>query len=106
VHSPKGVPAAVPLIIKTESKHPAAPAGSKPKSVFDSLFKLDAWKRPGLTEADFQVLFVKCQCGLVMTRRVFADHECLEDIIDLTYDSDFDFETDTVIDLTADSDDD
>jgi len=40
------------------------------------LLKLDAWSNPGLTEATFRTLFVKCCCGLVTTRRAFKDHVC------------------------------
>jgi hypothetical protein len=65
----------------------------RPESVLDLLFKLDSWVQPGLTEAEFRELFASCQCGLIMTRRVFEEHECLRDGID-------------IIDLTGDSDDD
>jgi len=52
--------------------------------------RLDSWTQPGLTEAQFQALFARCACGLVMTRRIFEDHDCdmgLDEsgiIIDLT----------------------
>jgi hypothetical protein len=53
------------------------PTGIEP-SPFDLLMALDSWLRPGLTEAQFGKLFAKCACGLIMTRRAFGSHECLE----------------------------
>jgi hypothetical protein len=53
------------------------PTGIEP-SPFDLLMALDSWLRPGLTEAKFGKLFAKCACGLIMTRRCFGSHECLE----------------------------
>lgn len=47
--------------------------------------KLDAMDRPGLTEADFFGLFVKCEgCQLVMTRQVFValKHRCVPMMVD------------------------
>jgi hypothetical protein len=46
-------------------------------TAIDKLRKLDSWGRPGLRETDFVKLFAKCACGLVMTCRVFGDHDCL-----------------------------
>jgi len=106
MYRPSHARAATPPIIAV-SQHPAP---SKAQDVFDALLILDSWVRPGLREADFQVLFTKCQCGLVTTKRVFAEHECLEDendVIDLSSDTeseDFDDQY-TFINLTVDSDD-
>jgi len=55
------------------------PTYERPESAeitLDWLLKLDAWSNPGLTEAAFRKLFVRCCCGLVTTRRVFKDHVC------------------------------
>lgn len=71
------------------------------KSISNRLRTLDSCFRPGLLEADFWRLFMKCRCGFLMTRRAFKNHPCtVEEVIDLTSDSD------DVIDLTADSDED
>lgn len=83
------------------------PAGNGRESVIVRLLKLDSCIRAGIPEAEFNSLFAKCRCGLVMTRRVFGQHVCapatnLPIIIDLTSDS----EDGGVIDLTTDSDDD
>ena len=48
------------------------------------LAKLDARERPGITEAEFQRLFYRCECGLYVTRRAFMGHDCLNEIVDLT----------------------
>jgi hypothetical protein len=54
----------------------------------DLLHRLDSRVKPGLSEPEFRRLFAKCVCGLVMTRRVFWDHDCVEnDVIDLTSDT-------------------
>ncbi|KAF9239167.1 hypothetical protein BU15DRAFT_21109, partial [Melanogaster broomeanus] len=57
-------------------------------SQFAMLMKLDAWARPGLTARQLKALLTKCECGLIMTRRVYEDHECFLDpeheVIDLT----------------------
>ena len=57
------------------------PAHNKParafKSMVNQLLKLDSWAGgPGLPESDFKRLFAKCDCGLVMTRKVFEEHIC------------------------------
>jgi hypothetical protein len=45
--------------------------------VIDQLLKLDSWVGgSGLPESNFKRLFAKCDCGLVMTRRVFEAHIC------------------------------
>jgi len=50
--------------------------------------KLDSLDRPGLTEAEFFGLFVKCDaCKLIMTHQVFSVHYCSplgEDGLELT----------------------
>jgi hypothetical protein len=38
--------------------------------------KLDSWGWAGLLEGKFKKLFAKCACELVVTRRVFPDHDC------------------------------
>jgi hypothetical protein len=40
------------------------------------LAKLDATERAGIRESNFLKLFVRCECGYVMTRRSFKDHAC------------------------------
>jgi len=50
----------------------------------DLLAKLDARERPGISEVDFVTLFRKCECGYHMTRRAFMDHDCLNEVVDLT----------------------
>ena len=72
----------------------------KPERVLNRLIRLDSIVRPGLSEVEFNRIFAKCHCGLVMTRRVFEGHICMSDIIDLTSDT-VDHE---VIDLTGDDD--
>jgi hypothetical protein len=63
-------------------------------TTMDQLYQLDSWTRPGLTVAEFKRLFAKCHCGLIMTRRVIDDYECLRTtqpqriVIDLTATSD------------------
>jgi hypothetical protein len=49
--------------------------------------KLDARGNPGISGLDFHMLFYKCECGLYMTRRAFLDHDCLNEVIDLTNDN-------------------
>jgi hypothetical protein len=65
------------------------PAPDKKRTVYDQLMKLYTWTKPGLTEEEFRELFVKCECGLIMTVKVFDDHECrVIKVIDLTKDDD------------------
>jgi hypothetical protein len=66
----------------------------RPATFTERFLKLDSWSRAGLRESEFKKLFVKCVCGLVMTRRVFQDHDCAVTMI-----------PHTVIDLTSDSND-
>jgi hypothetical protein len=83
-----------------------------PDSALDRLLRLDSHTRPGLSEAEFNRLFAKCDCGLLMTRRVFRNHVCAivqnpSAVIDLTEDDHGSDDTPRIIiDLTADSDDD
>lgn len=50
--------------------------------------RLDTWIRPGLTAKQFRAIFAQCECGMVVTRRMFAMHECIPTkelaVIDLT----------------------
>ena len=88
----------------------------RPETAFDRLLRLDSWTRPGLSEAEFNRLFAKCHCGLVMTRRVFRNHICAMAaaaarnppvVIDLTSDDSHDLgaHSHMIIDLTSDEDD-
>jgi hypothetical protein len=43
------------------------------------LSQLNSYIRPGLSERDFRALFVKCVCGLIMTRKSFKYHYCVDD---------------------------
>jgi hypothetical protein len=54
--------------------------------VFEMLAKLDSQEEPGLTIDQLQLLLVRCECGMVTTRRAFDHHECLHEVIDLTAD--------------------
>ena len=72
------------------------------QTIKNRLLRLDSWGRPGLHETEFKRLFVKCECGLVMTRRVFKEHECAITVIDLTSDND-DSMSESVLDLTDDT---
>jgi len=72
------------------------------------LLRLDSETSPGLTEAEFEDLLVRCRkCKKVVARRVRMRHHCATPriVIDLTGD-DSDSDQPTVIDLTLDSDDD
>jgi len=75
-----------------------------PQTAADKFLKLDSWGRAGLLEAEFEKLFAKCVCGLVMTRRVFKDHDCAvsvtQPVTDVTFDDTNNSDTD-VIDLTS-----
>jgi hypothetical protein len=64
-----------------------------PKSILELLFKLDAWANPGITKEEFDSLLDQCRrCELVMTQRALPGHHCVavddQSIIDLTADSD------------------
>jgi hypothetical protein len=89
-----------------------------PETVLDRLLRLDSWARPGLSESEFNRLFAKCHCGLIMTRRVFRGHICAVAagtmrktpvVVDLTLDEGDNFVRESspqlnLIDLTMDSD--
>jgi hypothetical protein len=62
------------------------------RNVSNLLELLDSRVRPGVTEIEFRRLFVKCECGLILTKRAFNDHACSREVVDLT---------DDIIDLTA-----
>jgi len=66
-----------------------------PETVLDRLLRLDSWAQSGLSESEFNRLFAKCRCGLIMTCRVFRGHICAvavgimqkkPEVIDLTLD--------------------
>lgn len=67
---------------------PHAPRRARVQDPFNpsAFHKLNSSIRPGLTSAEFRNLFSRCgACSLVMTRKVFASHQCGE-VIDLTTD--------------------
>lgn len=119
------LPCSIHLIINIESLFTSIVTYERPvrrfESVLDRLLRLDSFTRPGLSEPEFNRLFAKCHCGLVMTRRVFRNHICAlamvgvvahsnrPAIIDLTSDGDNDSvgegPSHMIIDLTLDSDD-
>ena len=70
-------------------------------SALPKLLQLDAAIRPGLTQAHFHLLFVRCTCGLVMTRRAYPAHYCVKEpeVVELTDIDDSEMEPD-VIELT------
>jgi hypothetical protein len=55
-----------------------------PETVSELLAQIDACISPGITDTQFSGLFIWCQCGLITTRRVFRDHKCRVEVIDLT----------------------
>jgi hypothetical protein len=73
-----------------------------PETAFEQLLRLDASRFPGLSECQFNRVFTKCHCGLIMTCRVFQDHLCTPSIpsapvvIDLTSN-----DKGNIIDLTS-----
>jgi len=88
------------------------------RTVISPFFLLDSSTQPGLSEAEFHRLIVKCRCGMVMTRRVFGMHICITGeagvrnspvVIDLTAEDRDESEpvssgpSNHIIDLTADS---
>jgi hypothetical protein len=64
-----------------------APARRAFRRTEELLRKLDARERPGLSEVDFLRLFQKCECGYYTTRRAFEDHDCMNEVVDLTKDN-------------------
>ncbi|KAH7918540.1 hypothetical protein BV22DRAFT_1134510 [Leucogyrophana mollusca] len=71
----------------------AAPRKAEEPSSWDLLMQLDSWQRPGLPVNQFKKMFKSCNCGLVMTERVFEMHGCAKILCP--------DEVDTVVDLTA-----
>jgi hypothetical protein len=63
------------------------PLRRKSRRTTELMAKLDARGNPGISGLDFHTLFYKCECGLYMTRRAFLDHDCLNEVIDLTDDN-------------------
>jgi hypothetical protein len=64
-----------------------APSRGVGRSTVSELFeKLDARVRPGITKAELKRIIVMCECGLITTRRAFDDHDCQNEVIDLTGD--------------------
>jgi len=63
------------------------PRRRKPRKTTELMTKLDARGKPGISGLNFHMLFYKCECGLYMTRRAFFDHDCLNEVIDLTDDN-------------------
>jgi hypothetical protein len=109
------------LTIEAESLFTSIETYARPvrrlESTLDRLLRLDSWTRPGLSKLEFNRLFAKCDCGLVMTRRVFRNHVCAVAeaaadppvVIDLTSDDDDsagEGSSPIIIDLTSDSEDD
>lgn len=65
----------------------------------EALMRLDSHADSGLTDTELTAILaklVKCQCGLLMLRRVFDSHRCMRGqspmVIDLTADDDTDTE--------------
>jgi hypothetical protein len=54
------------------------------RSVSNLLELLDSRVRPGVTDEEFGILFVRCECGLILTRRAFHQHSCSKEVIDLS----------------------
>jgi hypothetical protein len=64
------------------------PTNCRVKTTSKLLEQLDVNVKPGITAGQFSTLFSQCaECGLVTTRRVFEEHKCRDEIIDLTGDS-------------------
>ncbi|KAH7917880.1 hypothetical protein BV22DRAFT_1135036 [Leucogyrophana mollusca] len=84
--------------VRSAEDAPAIPVSTAPReaenpSPWDLLMQLDSWQRPGLPVNQFRKLFKSCNCGLVMTERVFETHECARIL--------HPDEVNTVVDLTA-----
>jgi hypothetical protein len=63
-----------------------------PRTVLNLILSLDSVVKPGVSSTEFEALFARCHaCDLVMTRRKFSSHDCVEDemeeVIDLTMDT-------------------
>jgi hypothetical protein len=76
---------------------------ARPEPVYQTitsrLKRLGQGNRPGLAEAEFVQLLARCECGIIVARCVFHQHECLQPervpqithpvaVIDLTNESD------------------
>lgn len=71
-----------PRIIRRRA--PRRYAGRRtPEELFE---QLNARINPGITLVQFRLLFVRCECGIVTTRRAFSNHGCRARAIDLTGD--------------------
>jgi hypothetical protein len=66
----------------------------RPATFTEKFLKLNSWGQAGLREREFKKLFAKCVCGLVMTTRVFQDHDCVVTAV-----------PHTIINLTSNNDD-
>jgi hypothetical protein len=64
------------------------------RSISTLLELLDSRVRPGVKADEFRRLFVRCDCGYIVTRRAYRNHACAgesmepakNDVIDLTGD--------------------
>ena len=54
------------------------------RSISNLLELLDSRVRPGVTGAEFESLFVHCECGLILTCQAFRQYGCFKEVIDLT----------------------
>jgi hypothetical protein len=68
------------------------PPKLSPRTVLNLILSLDSIVKPGISSAEFEALFARCHtCDMVMTRRKFPSHDCvedeMEDVIDLTMDT-------------------
>ena len=57
------------------------------RSVSNLLELLDSCVRAGVMSAEFGSLFVRCECGLILTRQAFGQHGCSKEVLDLTGDN-------------------
>ena len=72
----------------------------KPTTTFGSLMALDSTRRGGLTEEEFNKLFLKCShCRLILTKGTFRAHTCEPTTVRLPQNAE-------IIDLTMDESDD
>lgn len=53
------------------------------RSISTLLESLESRVRPGVTDVEFKDLFVRCECGLILTSRAFCQHVCQE-LVDVT----------------------
>ena len=77
-----------PFVVTPAPKH-RQPVKLSP---FTLLMKLDSLSELGLTTKQLKALLTQCECGLMMTKQVYEDHECMLDsdreVIDLTLEPD------------------